>query len=141
MRLIWFIITAALLLPQDSAFGAADEQLLSRHRDAAYLAELIAKARQRRLADRPEWRKLVHYVPNLLSSNVHGMVDGPQFYNAVDGKYNPQSELEATLASFYSDIEESDKQQNPQCLFVARYAWRGQRPWFGLRRRAPPGVN
>src|SRR4030067_3486104 len=133
MRLIWFIITAALLLPQDSAFGAADEQLLSRHREDAYLAELIAKARQLRLADRPEWRKLVHYVPNLLSSNVHGMVDGPQFYNAVDGKYNPQSELEATLASFYSDIEESDKQQNPQCLFVAPSSLLEQGPSLGPR--------
>ncbi|HEY4698101.1 MAG TPA: DUF4105 domain-containing protein [Gallionella sp.] len=134
MRLIWFIITAALLLPQASAFGAADEQLLSRHRDDAYLAELIAKARQLRLADRPEWRKLVHYVPDLLSSNVHGMVDSPQFYNATDGKTNPQSELEATLASFYSDIEESDTQQNPQCLFVARYAWLDEQLAFDPQR-------
>lgn len=119
---------------QPSAFGAIDEQLLSRHRDDAYLTELITKARQLRLAERPEWLKLVHYVPNLLSSNVHGMVDGPQFYNAPDGKYNPQSELEATLASFYSDIEESDKQQNPQCLFVARYAWLDEQLAFDPKR-------
>lgn len=130
MRSKWLLIIAVLLLSQTSAFGAIDEQLLSRHRDETYLAELIAKARQLRLADRPEWRKLVHYVPNLISPGVHGMVDSPQFYNAPDGKDNPQSELEATLASFYSDIEESDTQQNPQCLFIARYAWLDEKLGF-----------
>ena len=114
MRSIWLFIFITLSLSQNFTFGATDD---------AYLAELIAKARQLRLAERPEWRKLLHYVPTLISSDVHGLVDDPRFYNAADGKYNPQSELEATLASFYSDIEESDKQQNPQCLFVARYAW------------------
>ena len=134
MRSKWLLITVALLLPQTFAFGAADEQLLSRHRDDAYLAELIAKARQLHLAERPEWRKLVHYVPNLIAPGVHGMVDGPEFYNASDGKNNPQSELGATLASFFSDIEESDTQQNPQCLFVARYAWLDEQLIFDPQR-------
>lgn len=130
MRSKWLLIIAVLLLSQTSAFGAIDEQLLSRHRDETYLAELIAKARQLRLAESPEWRKLVHYVPNLISPGVHGMVDDPGFYNAPDGKADPRSELEATLASFYSDIEESDTQQNPQCMFIARYAWLDEKLGF-----------
>ena len=125
MRLKWLLVCAALLLCQTSAFGAADD---------IYLAELVAKAGQLRLAERPEWRKLVHYVPNLISSNVHGMVDGSQFYNSPGGKNNPQAELEATLASFYSNIEETDKQQNPQCLFVARYAWLDEQLGFDPQR-------
>jgi hypothetical protein len=125
MRPIWLLVCAALLLSQSSAFGA---------REDTYLAELIAKARQLRLAERPEWQKLVHYVPNLISPGVHGLVDSPQFYNAPDGKNNPPSELEATLASFYSDVEESNEQQNPQCLFIARYDWLNQQLKFDPQR-------
>jgi hypothetical protein len=102
--------------------------------DGAYLAELIARARQLKLADKPEWLKLGHYVPDLVSSGVHGLVDSPQFYNAPDGKNNPQAELEATLASFYSDSRESNGQQNPQCLFIARYTWLKQQLGFDLQR-------
>jgi hypothetical protein len=125
MRSIWLILFAILLFSQNFAFGAADN---------AYLAELVAKARQLRLAERPEWRKLVHYVPNLISPGVHGLVDSPQFYIAPDGKDNPQSELEATLASFYSAIEESNTQQNPQCLFIARYSWLNEQLSFDPQR-------
>ncbi len=125
MRPIWLIIFATLLLSQNLAFGATD---------SAYLAELVARSRQLRLAERQEWRKLVHYVPNLISPGVHGLVDSPGFYNAPDGKDNPRSELDATLASFFSDIEESNEQQNPQCVFVARYAWLAEQLAFDPQR-------
>lgn len=114
MRFIWLFVCSVLCLSQAAAFAATD---------SAYLAELVAKSKQLRLAERPEWHKLVHYLPNLLSSGFHGLVDSPGFYNAPDGKNNPQSELEATLASFYSEIEESNERQNPQCTFIARYTW------------------
>jgi len=50
-------------------------------------------------------------------------VDSPAFFNAPRGKTDPQAELDATLESFFSDLEESDKQQNPQCRFIARRTW------------------
>ena len=105
---------AIVLLLQNAGFGAVDQ---------TYLSELIAKDKQLHLAERPEWRKLLHYVPNLIAPGVHGLVDSPGFYNAPDGKISPQAELDATLASFFSDIEENNTRQNPQCLFIARYAW------------------
>ena len=121
-----YIIVNVLLFPlQNTAYATIDN---------IYLAELIEKSRQLQLAERPMWQKLVHYVPNLVFPGVHGLVDSPQFYNAPDGKYNPQSELEATLASFYSDIEESNEQQNPQCLFIARFAWLNQQLAFDQNR-------
>lgn len=125
MRPICLIIFVTLSLSQNPAYGATD---------SAYLAELIAKSRQLRLAERREWLKLGHYVPNLISPGVHGLVDSPAFYNAPDGKVDPQSELEATLASFYSDIEESDERQNSQCMFVARYAWLAEQLKFDPQR-------
>lgn len=125
MRAACLSVCALLSLLHAAAFAGTDR---------AYLAELIDRSRQLRLADKPEWLKLGHYVPNLISSGVHGLVDSPPFYNAPDGKYKPQAELEATLASFYSDTRESNGQQNPQCLFIARYTWLKQQLGFDPQR-------
>ena len=65
---------------------------------------------------------MVHYKPNTFSGYTSHIVTA-EFFNAVDGRTNPQAELEATLASFFSDKKESDKEQNPQCRFVYRYHW------------------
>src|SRR3546814_9448937 len=40
----------------------------------------------------------------------------------------------STLASFYSDIEETAERQNPQCAFVARRAWLDEQLGFDPRR-------
>lgn len=126
MRTIGLLIVCAVsLLSQTPAFSAVDSE---------YLAELVAKSKQLRLAEKREWQKLVHYVPDIVLPGVHGLVDSPRFYNARDGKNNPQAELEATLASFYSSIEENNEQQNPQCLFVARYAWLNEQLAFDAKR-------
>jgi len=114
-----------LLVSQAAAVAAVDD---------AYLSELIAKSRQLQLAQRPEWLKLTHYVPNRLSRGVHGLVASPDFYNSPNGETNPQAELEATLASFYSDVPESDQRQNPQCLFIARFTWLDEQLAFDPRR-------
>jgi Domain of unknown function (DUF4105) len=109
-----FLLAAALAALAPPALAAPD---------ARYLAELGARARELKLAERPEWLKLVHYVPTVAGRGVHSLVDSPQWFNAPDGKANPQAELEATLASFYSEAEETPRQQNPQCLFIARRQW------------------
>jgi hypothetical protein len=86
--------------------------------DPAYLDELVARARALNLAERPEWRKLVHYEPNLIGPGVHGLLDNPTFYLSPEGKTRPQAELEATLAAFFSTASDSK-----QCAFIARRAW------------------
>ena len=65
----------------------------------------------------------MHYVPNLIAPGVHGLVDSREFYNAPDGKNDPQAELDGTLRAFFSEAEETDEVQHPQCRFPARYAW------------------
>src|SRR5204862_143842 len=105
--------------------------------DAAYLAELVARSRALKLAERPEWLKLVHYLPDLAGRSVHGLVDSPDFYNAGSrGKRDPQAELEATLASFYSPVEETPDRQNPQCRFIARRTWLDEQLHFDRQRLA-----
>ena len=90
---------------------------------ATYLDVLIARSRELRLSEHREWHRLMHYTGNLITPGVHGLADASRFYLAPDGKTNPRSELEATLAAFFSDVQESDKEQNPQCAFIARYGW------------------
>ena len=102
--------------------------------DQAYLDELVARSRALGLAQRPEWRKLVHYEPDLIGPGVHGLLDNRSFYNSPEGKTRPQAELEATLAAFFSDLEETAEQQNPQCAFIARRAWLDQELKFDRRR-------
>lgn len=104
--------------------------LPARAADNPYLQALIAHARTLHLADAPEWHALLHYRPNLLLPGVTGDADDPNFYNAPDGKTNPESELEATLAAFFSNIKETDTVQNPQCRFIARYQWLKQELHF-----------
>jgi hypothetical protein len=95
---------------------------------------LIERARQLRLAERAEWRKLVHYVPNLASPGMHSQVDSRSFFNAPSGKEDPRAELEATLRGFFAQAPEGD--DHPQCRFVARHAWLDAELGFDARRIA-----
>lgn len=88
-----------------------------------YLDELTARSRELRLDERREWHRLLHYRPNWVSSGVHSLADSPGFFLSGSGKVDPQAELEATLASFFSTVVETNDQQNPQCQFIARYTW------------------
>jgi hypothetical protein len=103
---------------------------------ATYLDELTARSRELRLSERREWNRLMHYTSNLVTPGVHGLADARRFYLAPDGKTNPQSELEATLAAFFSDVEETDREQNPQCAFIARYHWLDEQLRFDSARMA-----
>lgn len=88
-----------------------------------YLAELKRQARALGLWQRREWHKLLHYKPKLLLPGVRSLNDDPAFFNAPDGKRNPQAELDATLGSFFGPLDETDKIQPAQCRFIARYHW------------------
>jgi hypothetical protein len=104
--------------------------------DGDYIRELIASAHNKQLAQRPEWRKLLHYKPRLLPNHYQSQVDAPRFFNAADGKENPESELDATLTAFFAGFpDDVDAQQlHPQCLFVARYQWLKQELHFDAAR-------
>ncbi|MFA6903817.1 MAG: DUF4105 domain-containing protein [Gallionellaceae bacterium] len=98
--------------------------------DNPYLQQLIQKSRDLRLEKSQEWLNLLHYKPYPLWPGARSLADDPSFFNAADGMDNPAAELEATLKVFFSDMEETDKQQNPQCRFIARYHWLHERLQF-----------
>ena len=88
-----------------------------------YLNELVEQARRENLAQRSEWLNLLHYKSYVYWPGMRSLADDPAFFNAPDGKTDATAELEATLAVFFSTAEETDKAQNPQCRFIARYHW------------------
>ena len=98
--------------------------------DNSYLNDLIEQARQKNLAQRFEWLDLLHYKPYPFWPGMRSLADDPAFFNAPDGKTDATAELEATLASFFSTTVETDKVQNPQCQFIARYHWLKQELHF-----------
>lgn len=102
--------------------------------DSAYLQQLRGEAQRLRLAAKPEWLNLVHYKPRLLLPGVESLVDDPGFFNAPDGKTDPQAELAATLRRFFSSAHDKKGGQTAQCMFVARYHWLRQQLHFDAQR-------
>lgn len=105
--------------------------------DYQYLQQLTQQAREMRLAERIEWLNLLHYKPYPFWPGTRSLADEPTFFNAADGKNNAASELDATLQAFFSNLAETDKQQNPQCRFAARYHWLEQQLKFDATRLHP----
>jgi hypothetical protein len=87
--------------------------------DESKVVELQSAARQQKLWIHAEWLKLLHYRREGL--RWVSQVDDDRFFNAPDGKTNPESELNATIAAFYRDGADDD--EHPLCRFPARLQW------------------
>lgn len=79
--------------------------------------QLISIAHTKNLCNTTQWWALLHYKKNIFG--IKSLVDDPKFFLAPDGKYNPQSELDATIRYLYSYHEK----ENPIDRFMARYEW------------------
>lgn len=76
----------------------------------------IEKVRKEKIYLDPEWIKLNHYVKNIFG-NYKSVVNGPHFFQAADGKTNPQSELEESLRKMWGGGPQA---QQVQCRLMAR---------------------
>jgi hypothetical protein len=90
--------------------------------EGGYAAQLLERAHGERLAERPEWRALLHYKPLRFADGVESQVVAASFFLSPKGRNNPQDELDATLTGFF-ETDGSDPDNSPQCRFVARYHW------------------
>ena len=112
--IVILLSTVALLPPQP-----ADAEPLAA---GAYLSELQAQARTADLAHDRDWHLLIHYRSRLFGG-YESEQDDPGFFLSRDGKTDPQAELDATLAQFFSSEPVGRSKQPAQCAFVARYHW------------------
>jgi hypothetical protein len=135
VHLRWFAAALILSLWAPASLGAVESAApVAAIGDAAYLEELLAQAGARRLWEERMWRLLLHYRENSVFGGVTSEADGPGFFTAPDGKTNPQSELEATLAAFFSTRILEPGKQTAQCTFVARFHWLNARLGFDPQR-------
>jgi hypothetical protein len=102
----------------------------------AYLVELIDRSLQAKLASEREWHLLLHYRKNLFGGYTSEQ-DDPGFFMSPSGKTDPQAELDATLAQFFSSELVGRSQQPAQCALIARYHWLKDRLAFDDGRLPP----
>ena len=86
----------------------------------AYVAELIERADDLRLHERPYWLQLLHFEPGVLG--YRSQIDDPAFFLSPRGRRDARAELHATLRAFFEPVTE-DEREHAVCRFVARYAW------------------
>ena len=101
-----------------------------------YLEHLQEQARSLHLADEREWHLLLHYRPRLFGG-YESEQDDPGFFMSPNGKTDPQAELDATLAQFFSKALVGRSKQPAQCAFIARYHWLKERLSFDDTRLPP----
>jgi hypothetical protein len=129
-RVVWLLLSVLALA------AAARPALAIGSADQAYLAELISRAVEARLSDQREWQVLLHYRRSL-QGGYASEADDPGFFLAPTGKADPQAELEATLAQFFSAQLVGRSRQTAQCAFIARYHWLKERLSFDDSRLRP----
>ena len=101
--------------------------------DEAYLIQLQKAAQAKRLWEHRHWQVLLHYQPRLWSGGAESQVDDAAFFLSPSGKYDPQAELDATLASFFAPPDQEEGAEHPQCKFIARYQWLKQELGFDAK--------
>ena len=103
--------------------------------DPSYLSQLVTRAKEQRLSEQRYWHVLLHYHRGLWG--VTSEQDDPGFFLSPDGKTDPQAELEATLAQFFSADLVGRSRQPAQCAFVGRYEWLKEQLGFDDTRLQP----
>ena len=118
------LLAVAIAAP---AFGLAGEGATP---EPTYLAELLAAAKQKSLAEERSWLRLGHWRKRLLGG-WESEADGPGLFLSPQGKRDPAAELEATLTGFFAPGDAAPEGgkladpslEHPQCRFPARFAW------------------
>lgn len=94
----------------------------SNAKDNAYIDELLLDAEKKQLYNDRYWDVLLHYKPTIYSKTGRkSLIDSPSFFLSPDGKKDPESELTATIKSFFAEDVMDDS--HPKCRFIARYTW------------------
>lgn len=99
-----------------------------------YLDELIRKADELKLAQDAQWLGFLHVERQGLVRRMRSNVQSPHFFAAEKGAIDPWSELQATLASFFSSAPVAGRDEPGQCRWVARYHWLKTRLAFDSQR-------
>ena len=89
---------------------------------AVYIQQLQQSASDKALWQEHEWLNLGHYRQSrIVTGKYSSAVDDQRFFYAHDGNTEPQNELNATLAAFFSTQDAGN--QHALCRSPARFNW------------------
>lgn len=121
---------------------AAAEPFSLTENQQKHLLDLQNRAQEKKLADAPQWQRLMHFHNRWGSKE--STVDSDAFFLSPEGKTNPDKELQADLRAFFTPVDKvkkiegkEDSYNHPQCLFPARYAWLNRQLGFDPRLMPP----
>ena len=83
---------------------------------------LLHQVEEKKLAEHPYWHKLLHYRSTFFARHVKSDVLSKEYFLSPEGETNPQSELQATIKSFFAPPDK-DLNNHAQCRFVSRFEW------------------
>jgi hypothetical protein len=84
----------------------------------------VARAQERGLAARREWRALLHYRPDRVGRGVTSLADDPGFFLSPRGAHDPEAELEASVRALVAPEGEAPAGAAAlRCRFVERRRW------------------
>ncbi len=84
---------------------------------------MLGHAETAALAERREWRALLHYRRAADGQSAVSAATDPRFFLAPEGQSDPRAELAATLRAFFTTTPVGGDPQPAQCAFIARYQW------------------
>lgn len=94
---------------------------------AADAAPYIRKAREAKLADDPQWTRLLHYNRNMWFV-TRSDIDVKGFFLSPRGQSKSADEMNATIAAFFQPT--ADPNESARCKYPARYEWLDERLHF-----------
>lgn len=101
------------------SFLAISLTTLAHSNNNDYLDYLQQQASEKQLWQQVEWLNLLHYSVN--NNSYKSKVVDNDFFNASNGKYDPEAELIETLNAFYQTDNKGNR--HGQCRFIARLNW------------------
>jgi hypothetical protein len=129
MTALFFALIAALSAPHALAatLRAAAPASIVTPPSRSDLDSLLKQAHELKLSEREEWLRLVHYRKTWLGGQ-NSEADGNAFFVSPQGRSQPSTELDATLAGFFDINPRAAKDpegppQTVRCQFPARYRW------------------
>jgi hypothetical protein len=90
--------------------------------DPSYKEELQQRAAQSALHRQRYWHLLLHYRRGFVGG-YESEADEAGFFLAPNGKNDPEAELQATIAKFFSNELVGRSRQPARCAFIARFHW------------------
>lgn len=84
---------------------------------------MLGRAETAALAERREWRALLHYRRAADGQSAVSAATDSRFFLAPEGQSNPRAELAATLRAFFTTTPVGGDPQPAQCAFIGRYQW------------------